>query len=94
NKKVHNSPFTVEALDVNSIIVTDTYNSIINKPAGMTIDTYGAGKASNVITVLDPNGKSVPYETKEKDTKKEIAYIPKIAGEYQIYINFGGLELP
>ncbi|CAI9737084.1 filamin-C-like, isoform X1 [Octopus vulgaris] len=94
SKQIDGSPFSVDVFDINKIRVEDLYSTAVDEPAGFTVDFSEAGRAEHSITIVNPAGKTIPFELKENNAKNEISYIPTTPGGHNIFINYGGIEVP
>ena len=53
-----------------------------------------AGKAELSLSIISPSGVSVPFDSKATPRGEHVTYCPQEAGPHQIYITYGGLEVP
>ena len=56
--------------------------------------SHEAGKAELGLSIVSPSGKTVPYDIVPTSLGERVTYIPTEAGPHNIYITYGGLEVP
>ena len=56
--------------------------------------SHEAGKAELGLSIVGPSGKTVPYDIVPTSMGERVTYIPNEAGTHNIFITYGGLEVP
>ena len=56
--------------------------------------SHEAGKAELSLSIVSPTGKTIPYDIVSTSLGERVTYIPSEAGPHNIYITYGGLEVP
>ena len=59
-----------------------------------TVIRSEAGKAELGVTITNPSGNNITYDSTPTPKGDRITYTPSIPGPYQIYITYGGLDVP
>ena len=95
--RITGSPFTCESFDSNKVevVLPQKSNHSINLPITVLLDTKDAGNADVDISVLSPNGQSVPVTivNKNEPTTYEASFVPVVSGHYKCVIFYGGEEV-
>ena len=60
----------------------------------ITVIRHDAGRAELGLTITSPSGRTVPYQIQAIPKGDSVSYVPSEAGPHQIYITYGGLDVP
>jgi len=88
------SPFYVEIYDPNKIRVEGVSSGTVGEEITFDIIRYEAGKADLVLNITSPTGRNVPYDIASNSQGERVTYVAREAGVHQIFLTYGGLEIP
>ncbi|XP_060571832.1 filamin-A-like isoform X3 [Ruditapes philippinarum] len=93
--QIDGSPFYVDVFDLSTIRIDNFRHGTVGDEAGFSVDFSNAGTLDQEIQIVGPSGIDVVYDSRELGYLwKDYLYEPEEPGKYQIYIKYGGFQIP
>ncbi|XP_052782579.1 filamin-B-like isoform X2 [Mya arenaria] len=93
--QVNGSPFYVDVFDLSTIRVDNFRHGAVGDEAGFSVDFSSAGTLEQKVQIIGPSSIDVVYDSRDLGHMwKDYIFEPEEPGQYQIYVRYGGFDLP
>jgi len=88
------SPLVMEVFDPNKIQIEGARVGEVNSPMAVDINYAHAGLADICVSVIDPSGNPIPFNSERTSSGMRITYTPEQPGSHKIQVTYGGMDVP